>query len=519
MIRLINATVSEFYKKSSRMLECIKNWDRLDDSIEIPPITEPDEYQNGWLDVDRLMYIINQETCDVRYEERIHYTQFFGEGDHAPHQHLIDKELPKLSQDEKYVALRELVTIESVAVEEECMMRVMYDDALSSEYMNCDVDIDGLQKKKLNEQFQYVVPTAHRYVGKDSLVAGLVFGTYDSILKVGILDNVKESIAFEEDIVAFSIKSNAVTKDYLLRELVKGYCSLQAIMLADRSGGNFVIDPEYFLDIKIAVPSLEEQERQCKEDARTNLKEADRKLLQTADEFNREVHMKKHAIGQTVFNLKNWWDMLRKARREGGGIVDDTAEIGKVHKIRVSEIYDNIQMAMEKLNTQMERFWIADNFTSGELSLTAFIREYVRNHQNTLFTYEMAFPNGNIPQVRFSRDALAMVFDNIVSNACSHGFDNQASADNIVRISIDTSNGRPCVVVANNGKPFHDKLTSEDVFTYGRSSKNGQKHYGIGGYEVWQIMRKFGGDAEFVSSSDEKFTVSYRLTFNDISNK
>lgn len=495
MIRLINATGSVFYKKSSKMGE----W--------------------RWLDVDHLMDIINQDVCDAKFDERMQYTKFFDEGEHAPHQYLIDKKLPELSQDEKYVTLRELVTIESAVVEEECVMRVMDDETLSSEYMNCNVNTESLQKKKLNEQSQYVVPITHRYVSKDCLVVGLVVGYFGASLKVGRFDDVKEPIAFKENIIAFSLKSKAVTEDYLLRELVKGYCSIQARMLAFGNGEDFVIEPEDFLDIKIVVPSLEEQERQCKEDARANLKEADRKALQTAEEFSRDVHMKKHAIGQTVFNLKNWWDMLRKVRREGGGIVDDAMEVGKAHKIRVSEIYDNIQTTMEKLNVQVDRFWIADKYTSDDLSLTAFIKEYVKEHQNTLFTYEMAFPNGNIPQVSFSKDALAMVFDNIINNACSHGFDNQTSAGNIVRISIDTSNGRPCVVVANNGKPFHDKLTVEDVFTYGRSSKNGQKHYGIGGYEVWQIMREFGGDAEFVSSPNEKFPVSYRLTFNDISNK
>lgn len=524
MIRLINATGAESYKKSSRIDEWIKKFEEsgYDESImcTYPSIIEPNEYQNGWLDVDHLMDIVNQEVCDAKFEERMHYTKFFGEGERAPHQHLIDKKLPELAQGQKYITLKELVTVESAVVEEECMMRVMGDETLSSEYMNCNVNTESLQKKKLNEQSQYVVPITHRYVGKDCLVAGLVVRYFGVELKVGRFDNVKEPIAFKENIIAFSLKSKAVTEDYLLRELVKGYCSIQARMLAFWNDEDFVIAPEDFLNIKIAVPSLEEQERQCKEDARANLREAGRKLLQTADEFNRDVHMKKHAIGQTVFNLKNWWDMLQKVRKEGGGIVDDTTEIGKVHKIRVSEIYDNIQTTMEKLNMQVDRFWIADKYTSEDLSLTAFIKEYVKEHQNALFTYEMAFPNGNIPQVSFSKDALAMVFDNIISNACSHGFDNQASADNnIVRISIDTSNGRPCVVVANNGKPFHDKLTVEDVFTYGRSSKNGQKHYGIGGYEVWQLMKKFGGDAEFVSSPDEKFTVSYRLTFNDISNK
>ena len=111
-----------------------------------------------------------------------------------------------------------------------------------------------------------------------------------------------------------------------------------------------------------------------------------------------------------------------------------------------------------------------------------------------------------------------MVFDNIINNACSHGFEDKASDRNIVKVEVLTDGVLPYITISNNGKPIHGKITAEDVFTYGRSSNSGQKHFGIGGYEVRYLMRTYGGDAEIISTPQENFPVSYKLTFKE-SNK
>lgn len=320
--------------------------------------------------------------------------------------------------------------------------------------------------------------------------------------------------------VAFKLKSKEVSEDYLLRELVKNYCSMQAMMLAnhviDFRGEEYILEPKDFLEIKIALPSLEEQERLCKEDAHAYLKEADRKLIQSAEEFKRDVHMKKHAIGQTLSNLSNWWDLLQQARKEGNGIVDDSQELGKIHKRAIRDVYDNIQKAMDKLQMQVDRFWRADGLQAQSMSLIAFIKEYTKETPSPMFIYNIAaLSNNSEPKVVFSPEALRMVFDNIVSNACCHGFENKPSERNIIKIEVGITNATPYIKISNNGKPMHDKLTSEDVFTYGRSSKTGLSHYGIGGYEVRNLMRGFQGDAEFISIPESEFPVCYKLTFKE----
>ena len=68
------------------------------------------------------------------------------------------------------------------------------------------------------------------------------------------------------------------------------------------------------------------------------------------------------------------------------------------------------------------------------------------------------------------------------------------------------------IKLSNNGEPMPADLDSMLVLEYGYSSALNQKgHGGIGGGEIAEIMHKFGGDVEVISSPDNKFTVTYVL--------
>ena len=519
MMRFIDASSCDFYNKFRVTEEGNKLLHNLDEEKnDVFSFINPKHFQREGLNVERIMELYNQEECDAKYEERMHYTQFFRKYEHVAD--LIDKQLPKLSDGVKYIKLKELVDIEDSGFSTE-VTKILKNDLLSSNYMDCDIDAYHLPIKKefeweCGEHFDYLA-SIFSSIDKNCLITGLFSGN----LKIGrlIYVDVENPIAFRKGIVAFKLKSKDVSEDYLLRELVKDYCSMQARILSENFIGwrsNYILEPEFFLDIKIALPSLEEQERLCKEDAHAYLKEADRKLIQSAEEFKRDVHMKKHAIGQTLSNLGNWWDLLQQARKEGNGIVDDSQELGKIHKRAIRDVYNNIQKAMDKLQMQVDRFWRADGLQAQSMSLITFIKEYTKENPSPMFIYNIAaLSNNSEPKVVFSPEALRMVFDNIVSNACCHGFENKPSERNIIKIEVGITNATPYIKISNNGKPMHDKLTSEDVFTYGRSSKTGLSHYGIGGYEVRNLMREFQGDAEFISIPESEFPVCYKLTFKD----
>ncbi len=133
------------------------------------------------------------------------------------------------------------------------------------------------------------------------------------------------------------------------------------------------------LSICIVVPKLlSQQENLCKDDTRSSLTESDRKLLESAESFRRDIHMKKHAIGQTIFNLNNWMKVLQRARRDGNGIVDDNAIVGTIHKTRVSDIYTNLQSIMQELQAKIAKLDSGYGMQSQDISLVDFIEEYIR---------------------------------------------------------------------------------------------------------------------------------------------
>lgn len=519
MIRLVDATAPEFYQKRGFTKEGTNALFEPDGNKDKFSITNSDHYKTASLNVDLLMEVINNKE-----EECMHYTKFFAINKHVPHQYLIDKKLPDLQEGEKYIVLKKLIDVANFKRIEDGELPLLGTSLLSDKYMDCIINPSNIATREIGKDPKLCSDSSSYFTTKEPC---LVAGIDENHLKVGKLNDIEQPIAFKDGITPFRVKTEIVTEDHLLRELAKEYCTTQALMLSDRDHG--ILAPEYFLEIKIAVPSMKEQERRSKEDiqktleeTRKYLKEADRQLLQSAEEFKRDVHMKKHAIGQTLFNLSNWWDLLQKARKEGNGIVDESQEVGKKRKTKVVDIYSNIQMTLEKLQMQVDSFWRADGLQVESMSLTTFVKEYVKEHQSPLFVYEYdsisTLANNNVPKVAFSKQALTMVFDNIINNACSHGFENKASESNIVKIEIQMDNGLPYIVISNNGNPVHEKISSEDVFTYGRSSKSGQAHYGIGGYEVRNLMREFQGEAEFISTPQEDFPVSYKLSFSEVSN-
>ena len=68
--------------------------------------------------------------------------------------------------------------------------------------------------------------------------------------------------------------------------------------------------------------------------------------------------------------------------------------------------------------------------------------------------------------------------------------------------------------IANNGTPIPSDRDTASLFEYGVSSKLHQDgHNGIGCNVIDDIMRRYDGKVEIVSSPEDEFTVKYILTF------
>ena len=473
---------------------------------------------------------------DERYVWGGSASQLVGDVNLLPSRYLINNYLPQLRRGEQMMYMRDLVDIvhtgKTDRFKEECQLLGMME--LSTNYLNCDIDSKTIPLKP-NHVF--------RTIEENCLLAGFIGGKF----KIGRIVDLSEgrSIALRHELIPFRITSNAISEDFLLKSIMSDYMAQQAKMM---SGGLTIsrIKAQDFLDLKIIVPSLEEQDRACRADTKLTLSEAANKQKETDDEFRRDMHMKKHAIGQTIFNLNNWWKILQRARKDGNGIVDDNAVIGRNQKIVVKDIYDNIQQTIEQLQQQISKFDRGNGLVTENISLTKFIENYIAEHRSPIFRFaydkadhyrnimvdmeEVYDEKGRLIDIKggreeevtcenavFAPEALTIIFDNIISNACSHGFVGREEKpdENIIRIELTTEGTDHIISISNNGMPVRDDVTENYVFRYNESTKHGKGHSGIGGYEVKHLMKEFDGDAEFISQPENEFPVTYKLIFHN----
>lgn len=460
-----------------------------------------------------------------------------GDLDLSPARYLISQNLPQAPMGFKYYKLKELITLSPLikGLQNGNEVPLVGMKELSFSFVNCEIKTHELSGKSSHQA---------RLLSEDSLLVGFIGGKF----KVGRITGLSEDscVSLRPEVFAVQVSSDIVTEDYFLYSILSAMAEQQAKALA--TGVTITrLKTNDFLDIAIAIPSIKEQERICKAETRKSLSESDRMRLELYDEFRQDMHMKKHAIGQTIFNLNNWWKVLQKARKEGEGVVCDSAMIGKSNPICVSSIYDNLQEAISQLQQQISKFDRGNGLEVTNFALTAFIENYIAKNQSPLFRFiydstghrasqdfpevdfneetgkfydtgKMILYEGDpIEYVDFAPDALKIVFDNIISNACAHGFVN-SEGNNFVKIELYSEGYDYVVTISNNGEPLHGQLSEKDVFTYGKTSKNGHNHYGIGGYEVKKLMREFNGDALFIIDSESDFPVSYKLIFHSTNN-
>lgn len=461
---------------------------------------------------------------DEKYVWSGNYETISEEVNLLPSRYLIKNILPKAGIGEKLFKLEELVSVVPFDRTQNTVdIPVIGMKELSSSYLNCDIYRKELP---LSNKKEYWILTT------DCLVVGFIGGKF----KVGKLHGVSKNapVALRHEVIAILKKSSNITEEYLLRCVMSPETELQARKMA--VGVTISrINQQDVLSINILVPEeISQQESMCKEDTRISLTESDRQLLETAESFRQDIHMKKHAIGQTIFNLNNWMRVLQRARREGNGVVDDNATVGTVHKTKVADIYSNLQSIMQELQIKINKLDSGYGMQCSEIPLVEFMENYIRKNPNPIFQYVFdAIPHRasqNISDeeenqvlgigdalecVKFPIEALTIIFDNIINNACSHGFENTANQKNMVKFEIESEGENYVVTISNNGKQLSDGYSTENVLTYGVSSKEGKGHYGIGGYEVRKLMREFNGEAEIISNPNNEFTVSYRLIFRN----
>lgn len=368
-------------------------------------------------------------------------------------------------------------------------------------------------------------------VGKGDLIIGYFGGKFKFCKLIG-----EKDCLFKRNRNTFVVSriDERVTSDYFVRFLRSKELEKQALMLASGIVTSN-ITRDNFSRIVISVPSKEKQEDAIKQDQRASLTQADKELLENAEEFRKDMHVKKHAIGQTVGDMGSWVCLLEAALEDGS--INPDIEIGRYAKTRLEDVICNISRCMEKLETQLQKFDAGYGMKPELIILADYVEDYIkRNSRPGMFDFvfnkkdycreTVCDKDGNILEeidgkavegIYFPKEALNSILDNIVANACKHGFENRTNNKIKFEIQFEPESGLN-LVVKNNGKEMSDAET-KNVFSYGISSKEGKDgHYGIGGYEVKKLMQEFGGNASVCNwdpfENNDDYKVVYVLAFS-----
>lgn len=409
---------------------------------------------------------------------------------------------------------------------------------LYDNYLACRIDLEQIPERKV-EELHFTIANG----GYTALTNGK--------LHVGKIEGQPEDwpVLIDYPVCHFYVKSNKTSLDYILKVLSSyDYVHQQAKYLT--KGYNWLshfLHPADLLEIEIILPSIEKQNEELLADSRRGLEAKDAEIQRNFDEFRRNMHMQKHKIGQTISALCSWVEQINYARELGNGSVKDSDIIFPAYNTSAKDIFEKLTRTTEKLQKEI----LALDSSYGmekdveDIALADFLDDYIQ--KNVWSGFEIIWDSWahrytkDLPMVEFDESdeyrikartipgefiikagdpmeyisgtyrCLETIMDNIIANARAHGFKWQDKTYKI-RFDISTSGDQVILYVSNNGEPLHERMKTHEVFTYGHTSGD-DSHSGIGCYQIKEYMDALKGSVEIISTPDDEFTVTYKLTF------
>ena len=279
-------------------------------------------------------------------------------------------------------------------------------------------------------------------------------------------------------------------------------------------------------------------------------KEVVKNLEDSLYNIRRSMRMRKHALTQSLSSLEAMFYALNAFRERNAGHLADDDVISRIKGTTVSEAFEYISKGIKDMMPVLEH--IADveyTFAMEEwIDPEKFMEDYIARNENGWLNFkpiitwekgnnqaksdgyaftntqpsrrELALKKGqSIRQFLFPKDALEHIFKNIISNAQSWAFNDKSREDYQLKFSWHIGGeGKTLVIeIENNGTPIPEDRDTASLLEYGVStSLHHDGHNGIGCNEIDDIMQRYDGKVEIVSTPQSTFTVKYVLTFNNI---
>ena len=362
----------------------------------------------------------------------------------------------------------------------------------------------------------------------------------DNQFVVGYINALPESgVATFANIVCL-VPNHGIDVRYIAALLLSHEVKDQIVSICKGNVGVFTLP---LILNKVIVPNHSDKERLA------FLSEANYEALQTSQmdmkqehkNYTKAIRMRKHALTQSLSAIESMFYALNAYRVLQNGQISDDGIISRVKGTSVREAFDFISKNLEDMMPALEHIAAVDySFDKPEwIDPELFIEDYIKRNENGWlnfkpimmwekghnqapedilepFSGEIVLSKGNsIYQFLFPKDALERVFKNIISNAQAHGFDKKTRDDYQLRFSWHMEGLALIVEIDNNGSPIPNDRDTASLLEYGVSTALHQDgHNGIGCNEIDDIMQRYDGNVEIVSSPENEFPVKYILKFN-----
>jgi len=300
-----------------------------------------------------------------------------------------------------------------------------------------------------------------------------------------------------------------------VRRQLKGYCSYNITAY----NVSMVLDK-----VLIPVFSAEERFNLMSISALYSLVDIQAIQKQKQKEYESDVRMRKHALSQLISPLSNNFRTLLHVYEQKGKMLNGDDCVSVVTKRTIDDVLQSVSNLIKEISEGVSH--IADGpqdygaieaLDPNEI-ISAYISKNKRNWHNfeaCIHEIPKSSAREKIKSFSFPRKALERIFDNIVANACAHGFSEQRTKKYLIQFSWTIDKGKFMIFVENDGTPLPPNIDLDSLKLNGKSSNLGiDGHEGTGCYEIDKILKKYGGGFKIDRSESGNFSVKYTLIFN-----
>ena len=387
--------------------------------------------------------------------------------------------------------------------------------------------------------------------GKNANIASYCYNVdFPSILLYGGSKNVYVGITTKREVpyavfyetACFTAKEG-VDLRYVASLLFDSVVAKQitAIYLDFAYGGMKELMSEFLHCIIVPFHDINEQDRYLADTCYEALLSSQKEFQQENEFYRKAVRMRKHALTQSLTSIEAMFYALNAYRIKQNGELHDDDNISRNQRKTVREAFEFISQGLKDMLPALDHIASVEySFGKPEwIDPEKFIEEYVKKSEKGWLNFKSVITwdkghNQAIEDLKdpstgeviirkgdslnlflFPKDALERVFKNIVSNAKAHGFVDKSRNDYQLRFSWHVDGMALIVEIDNNGSAIPNDRDTASLLEYGVSTNlHNDGHNGIGCNEIDEIMQRYDGNVEIVSSSEDDFPVKYILTFN-----